>query len=72
MSSVLGEEPVHYHATSSGVEEMSLSKAEAGMDWEAYDRQSEIDLREAVAEYQAGGRGMPAKAFFDELEAAGA
>ena len=67
MSSVVHEEFAPYLATPRGLPEESLQKAEAGVDWEGYERQSEIDLREAVAAYQAGERGVPARAFFDEL-----
>ncbi len=67
MSSVVHEEFTAYQGAPKGLPDESILKAEAGVDWEGYERQSEIDLREAVAAYQAGERGVPARAFFDEL-----
>ncbi len=77
MSSVVHEEFTSYQGASKGLSEESLLKSAADVDWEAYERQSENDLREAVAAYQAGERGVSARAFFhdllreDELEVAG-
>lgn len=63
MSTTLREEPAPYGPSP---EEAALRALER-MDWAAYERQSQMDLKEAAAAYQRGDRGVPAREFFDHL-----
>lgn len=67
MKPVVREEPVHYHAMSSGVAEESLLTAEAGADWDAYDRRMDARLRSAVEGCANGAAAVPVDEAFEAL-----
>ncbi|MBE2283947.1 MAG: hypothetical protein IAE77_10865 [Prosthecobacter sp.] len=67
MKPVVREEPVHYHAMSSGVAEMPLSTAEARMDWEAYDKRMDARLQSAVEGCAAGTEAVQIEEAFETL-----
>ncbi len=67
MDSVVREEITPYQISPRGLPEEAAIHALQSMDWEAYEKRMEGELKEAIEAYAKGERGTPARDFFDDL-----
>lgn len=67
MSSVVHEEFTAYQGAPKGLPDESILKAEAGVDWDAYDRRMDARLRSAVEGCASGVVGTPIEDSFEVL-----
>lgn len=67
MDSVVREEITPYQISPCGLPEEAAIHALQSMDWEAYEKRMEGELKEAIEAYAKGERGTPARDFFDDL-----
>ncbi len=67
MDSVVREEITPYQVSPRGLPEEAVIHALQSMDWEAYEKRMDEELKEAIEAYAKGERGTPAREFFDGL-----